>query len=77
MSEPAATAAATTAAATTWDVQAVRREFPILERRVHGKPLVYLDSAASAQKPRAVIEKEREVYQRCYANVHRGVYRLF
>ncbi|HVO12984.1 MAG TPA: cysteine desulfurase [Vicinamibacteria bacterium] len=72
MSEPAVSPAALT----TWDVEAVRREFPILEQRVHGKPLVYLDSAASAQKPRAVIDKEREVYERYYANVHRGVHRL-
>ncbi len=43
---------------------------------VHGKPLVYLDSAASAQKPQAVIDAEREVYERGYANIHRGVHRL-
>jgi len=72
VSEPALSAAATG----TWDVEAVRREFPILAQKVHGKPLVYLDSAASAQKPRAVIEKEREVYERYYANIHRGVYQL-
>jgi cysteine desulfurase / selenocysteine lyase len=59
-----------------WDVEAVRREFPILGESVNGKPLVYLDSAASAQKPRAVIDREREVYERLYANVHRGVHRL-
>jgi len=63
-------------AAEAWDVEAVRREFPILDETVNGKPLVYLDSAASAQKPRAVIEREREVYERLYANVHRGVHRL-
>jgi len=67
-SEPATAAA--------WDVEAVRREFPILAERVSGRPLVYLDSAASAQKPRAVIDREREVYERLYANVHRGVHRL-
>jgi cysteine desulfurase/selenocysteine lyase len=65
--------AATVAA---WDVEAVRREFPILGETVHGKPLVYLDSAASAQKPRVVIDREREVYEHLYANVHRGVHRL-
>jgi cysteine desulfurase/selenocysteine lyase len=59
-----------------WDVEAVRREFPILAETVNGKPLVYLDSAASAQKPRAVIDREREVYEHLYANVHRGVHRL-
>jgi cysteine desulfurase/selenocysteine lyase len=64
------------ATATAWDVEAVRREFPILAESVGGKPLVYLDSAASAQKPRAVIDREREVYERLYANVHRGVHRL-
>ena len=58
------------------DVEWVRAQFPALHQDVHGKPLVYLDSAASAQKPRAVIDAEREVYERCYANVHRGVHRL-
>jgi cysteine desulfurase/selenocysteine lyase len=59
-----------------WDVEAVRREFPILGESVHGRRLVYLDSAASAQKPRAVIDAEREVYERYYSNVHRGVHQL-
>ena len=58
------------------DVEAVRREFPILRETVHGKPLVYLDSAASAQKPQAVIDAEREVYERSYSNIHRGVHHL-
>jgi cysteine desulfurase/selenocysteine lyase len=58
------------------DVQAVRREFPVLGETVNGRPLVYLDSAASAQKPRAVIDAEREVYERYYSNIHRGVHRL-
>jgi cysteine desulfurase/selenocysteine lyase len=60
----------------TLDVEAVRGEFPVLQTRVHGKPLVYLDSAASAQKPRAVIDAEREVYERYYSNIHRGVHQL-
>ena len=64
------------AAAAAWDAEAVRREFPILAETVNGRPLVYLDSAASAQKPRTVIDREREVYERLYANVHRGVHRL-
>ncbi|HEY1435271.1 MAG TPA: cysteine desulfurase, partial [Thermoanaerobaculia bacterium] len=51
-------------AATAYDVAAVRRDFPILATEVYGKPLVYLDNAASAQKPRAVIETERDVYER-------------
>jgi cysteine desulfurase/selenocysteine lyase len=58
------------------DVEAVRRQFPILQTLVHGKPLVYLDSAASAQKPRAVIDAERDVYERYYSNIHRGVHQL-
>lgn len=64
------------AAAPAFDVQAVRADFPILSTRVHGKPLVYLDSAASAQKPRVVIDAERRVYEEMYANVHRGVHDL-
>ena len=58
------------------DLQAVRADFPILATTVHGKPLVYLDSAASAQKPRLVIDAERRVYEEMYANVHRGVHDL-
>jgi cysteine desulfurase/selenocysteine lyase len=58
------------------DVEAVRRDFPILAETFHGKPLVYLDSANTSQKPRAVIEAERRVYEAGYANVHRGVYQL-
>ena len=57
-----------------FEVEKVRRDFPILSERVHGKPLVYLDSANTAQKPRAVIDAEREVYETYYSNVHRGVY---
>ncbi len=59
-----------------FDVQAVRREFPVLGETVNGRPLVYLDSAASAQKPRAVIDAERDVYEHYYSNIHRGVHRL-
>jgi cysteine desulfurase/selenocysteine lyase len=54
----------------------VRGDFPILARRIHGKPLVYLDNAASAQKPRAVIDAVRRVYEESYANIHRGVHQL-
>jgi len=61
---------------TAYDVAAIRRDFPILSLRVYGKPLVYLDNAASAQKPRAVIDAERDVYERGYANIHRGVHYL-
>jgi cysteine desulfurase/selenocysteine lyase len=59
-----------------FDVTRIRQDFPILSREVHGKRLVFLDSAASAQKPRAVIDAERRVYETEYANVHRGVYWL-
>ncbi len=58
------------------DVAKIRADFPIFERRVHGKPLVFLDSAASAQKPRAVIDAMSDLYSSHYANVHRGVYQL-
>jgi cysteine desulfurase/selenocysteine lyase len=61
---------------TAYDVAAVRRDFPILGTKIYGKPLVYLDNAASAQKPSAVIEAERTVYETCYANIHRGVHWL-
>ncbi|MEW6217687.1 MAG: aminotransferase class V-fold PLP-dependent enzyme, partial [Candidatus Bipolaricaulota bacterium] len=54
----------------------VRDDFPILRRTVHGKPLVYLDSAATSMKPTAVIEAEARFYRESYANVRRGVYEL-
>lgn len=60
----------------TFDVEAVRAQFPILSRQVNGKPLVYLDSAASAQKPRAVIEAMTHAMEHSYANVHRGLHTL-
>jgi cysteine desulfurase/selenocysteine lyase len=63
-------------AARTIDVEGIRRDFPILSRLVRGKRLVFLDSAASAQKPRSVTEAERDIYETGYANVHRGVYWL-
>jgi cysteine desulfurase/selenocysteine lyase len=59
-----------------FDVAALRGQFPILEREVNGHPLIYLDSAASAQKPRAVIEAMTGVMERSYANVHRGLHTL-
>jgi cysteine desulfurase/selenocysteine lyase len=58
------------------DVERIRRDFPILRRAMRGKPLVYLDSAASAQKPRAVIDAISAFYETSYANIHRGVYEL-
>lgn len=57
-------------------VDRIRADFPILSRQVHGKPLVFLDSAASSQKPLAVLEAMERAYRECYANVHRGVYTL-
>jgi cysteine desulfurase/selenocysteine lyase len=59
-----------------FDVQAARAQFPILARDVNGKPLIYLDSGASAQKPRAVIDAMTDVMERHYANVHRGLHTL-
>jgi cysteine desulfurase/selenocysteine lyase len=59
---------------TAYDVGSYRRDFPILSEQVYGKPLVYLDNAASAQKPRQVIDAVRYVYEHEYANVHRGVH---
>ncbi len=59
-----------------YDIQAIRAEFPILSRQVNGKPLVYLDNGASAQKPRAVIEAMNTAYSMEYANVHRGLHFL-
>src|SRR5690242_18854010 len=60
----------------TFDVKAIRDEFPILGRQVHGRPLVYFDNAASAQKPNVVIETMAEVMRDSYANVHRGLHTL-
>jgi len=63
-------------AAAPYDVERIRADFPILHRPVHGKRLAYLDSGASAQKPRAVIDTISRVYETEYANVHRGVHYL-
>src|SRR5712692_11716734 len=56
------------------DVAKIRADFPILSTTVHGKPLVYLDNAATSQKPRAVIDAMSAVYEEHNANIHRGVY---
>ncbi len=61
---------------TLFDVEAIRADFPILAERPYGKPLAYLDNAASAQKPRAVIERLTHFYEHEYANVHRGLHYL-
>ena len=59
-----------------FDVEKVREDFPVLKQRIHGKPLVYLDSAATAQKPFAVIDAIRKFYEVDCANIHRGVHEL-
>ncbi|MDC7995145.1 aminotransferase class V-fold PLP-dependent enzyme [Altibacter sp. HG106] len=59
-----------------FDVAAIRADFPILHRQVNGKPLVYLDNAATSQKPQAVIDSIVEYYSRYNANIHRGVHSL-
>ncbi|MBI1361506.1 MAG: SufS family cysteine desulfurase [Alphaproteobacteria bacterium] len=64
------------AAMSAFDVEAIRKQFPILSRQVNGKPLVYFDNAASAQKPDAVIDAMARVMRYSYANVHRGIHTL-
>src|SRR3974390_2034910 len=59
-----------------YDVARVREDFPALALKVYGKPLVYLDNAASAQKPKAVLDRMDEAYRTEYANVHRGLHYL-
>lgn len=61
---------------TPYDIEAVRKDFPILSTQVYGKPLVYLDNAASAQKPKAVLDRLTHAYTHEYANVHRGLHYL-
>ena len=61
---------------TMFDVERIRADFPCLHQEVHGRPLVFLDSAASAQKPTQVIEAQADVLRNSYANIHRGVYSL-
>jgi cysteine desulfurase/selenocysteine lyase len=60
----------------TYDVDRIREDFPILAMQVYGKPLVYLDNAASAQKPKAVLDRVQHAYTAEYANVHRGLHYL-
>ena len=59
-----------------YDINEIRKEFPILQRQVYGKPLIYLDNAATTQKPFCVIESITEAYTNVNANVHRGVHFL-
>jgi len=58
----------------TYDIERIRADFPILKQKVYGKPLVYLDNGASAQKPRQVLDAMNEAYETYYSNVHRGVH---
>ncbi|MGH2932613.1 MAG: aminotransferase class V-fold PLP-dependent enzyme, partial [Gaiellaceae bacterium] len=58
------------------DARALRADFPILAQEIHGKPLAYLDSAVTAQKPRQMLDAMTRFYETSYANVHRGVYAL-
>jgi cysteine desulfurase/selenocysteine lyase len=58
------------------DIERIRSDFPILSRQIHGRPLVYLDNAATTQKPRAVLDKLRDFYGESNANIHRGVHYL-
>src|SRR4051812_9759618 len=69
-------AVAVTARTKTLDAHAVRADFPIFEQLIHGKPLAYLDSANSSQKPRQVIDAMVTFYETSYANVHRAVHVL-
>ncbi|MDZ4068122.1 MAG: aminotransferase class V-fold PLP-dependent enzyme, partial [Tabrizicola sp.] len=59
-----------------YDVTAIRADFPILARQINGRPLVYLDNGASAQKPQVVIDAMTQSYSHDYANVHRGLHTL-
>jgi cysteine desulfurase / selenocysteine lyase len=71
-----ATGPAAVSAGSDFDVERIRRDFPILHQQVHGKRLVYLDNAATSQKPLAVIDAERDFYLQDCANIHRGVHEL-
>src|SRR5436853_320415 len=61
---------------TPFDVEQIREDFPVLKQRIHGKPLVYLDNAATSQKPQSVIDAIRKFYEVDCANIHRGVHEL-
>src|SRR2546423_15545582 len=58
------------------DWSRLRQDFPILDQKVHGQPLIYFDNAATTQKPRAVLDALRHFYERDNANVHRGIHEL-
>ena len=65
-----------TKAHTTFDVQSIRKDFPILSRKVNGQPLIYFDNAATSQTPQAVIDAIVDYYSNYNANIHRGVHAL-
>ncbi len=67
---------ASTIAPNSFDIEVLRRDFPLLDQQIHGRPLVYLDNAATTQKPRAVIDAISRYYEHDNANVHRGVHTL-
>lgn len=75
-SESAVASAAAARGASSLDIEAVRADFPALAQRVHGRPLVYLDSAATVQRPRAVLDAVAAFYEQDNANVHRGIHEL-
>ena len=58
------------------DVAAIKADFPLLKREVHGRPIVYLDSAATSQKPHQVLDALNRYYEEINANIHRGAYHL-
>src|SRR5690349_461164 len=66
----------TRAVTPSFDVERIRQDFPVLKQKIHGKPLVYLDNAATAQKPQVVIDAIRKFYEVDCANIHRGVHEL-
>src|ERR1700676_744553 len=66
----------TSAVAAGFDVERIREDFPVLKQQIHGKPLVYLDNAATSQKPQTVIDAIVKFYEVDCANIHRGVHEL-
>ena len=66
----------TSAVTAGFDVEKIRSDFPVLRQKIHGKPLVYLDNAATAQKPQSVIDAIIKFYEVDCANIHRGVHEL-
>lgn len=74
--QPAVPSAAALYARRPFDVDAIRADFPILQERIHGKPLIWFDNAATTQKPRAVIDRLVRYYEHEYSNVHRGAHTL-